>query len=138
MSKRIGAATEEFLVHQPGSFTAQIQGGKEVRNQAEDFGHAEVKHLRISMSKILRLVDVGLSKLCPKTSSQFRSAHGLQIKTEILLTKIVHGKVVEEIELIYVHCFTTQELQIKLSKTRTICPNRVKTISFQDHIFATN
>ena len=34
---------EEFLMHQPGSFTAQTQGGKGVRNQAEDFGHSGTK-----------------------------------------------------------------------------------------------
>ena len=68
MSGRIGAATE-VLVHQPGSFMAQTQGGKGARNQAEDFGHSGTKHLRISGSTFLRLLDVGLSQLCPKTNS---------------------------------------------------------------------
>ena len=108
MSARIGAATEEFLVHNPGSFTAQTQGGKGVRNQAEDFGHSGTKHLRISGSTFLRLLDVGLSKLCPNTSSQLRFSRSLQVKTDILLTKVIPGKVVEEIEHIHVHCFTTQ------------------------------
>ena len=109
---------EEFLVHHPGSFTAQTQGGKGVRNQAEDFGHSGTKHLRISGSTFLRLLDVGLSKLCPKTNSQLRFAHSLQVKTDILLIKVICGKVVEEIELIYVHCFTTQDFQIKIIKNK--------------------
>ena len=50
MSARIGAATEEFLVHTPGSIMAQTQGGERVRNKAEDFGHSGTKHLRISGS----------------------------------------------------------------------------------------
>ena len=83
MSTRIGAATEEFLMHTPRFFyMAQTQGGEQVRNQAEDFGHSGTKHLRISGSTFLRLLDVGLSKLCPKTSSQLRFSHGLQVKTD--------------------------------------------------------
>ena len=89
---------------------AQTLGGKGVRIQAEDFGHSGTKHLRISGSTVLRLLDVGLSKLCPKANSQLRFAHGLQVKTEILHTKVICGKVVEEIELIHVHCFTTWEI----------------------------
>ena len=50
-------------------FYGSNQGGKGVRNQAEDFGHSGTKHLRISGSTVLRLLDVGLSKLCPKTNS---------------------------------------------------------------------
>ena len=72
----------KFLVHQPGSFTAQTQAGKGVRNQAEDCGHSGTKHLRISGGTVLRLLDVGLSKLCPKTNSQLRFAHGLQVKNQ--------------------------------------------------------
>ena len=105
-------------MHHPGSFTAQTQGGKGVRNQAEDLGYSGIKHLRISGSTFLRLLDVGLSKLCPKTSSQFRFSHGLQVKTDILLTKVIRGKVVEEIEHIHVHCFTTQEIKIKTIKNK--------------------
>ena len=41
---------EEFLMHTSGSFMAQIQGGEQVRNQAEDFGHSGTKHLGISGS----------------------------------------------------------------------------------------
>ena len=69
-------------------------------------------------STFLRLLDVGLSKLCPKTNSQLRFARSLQVKTDILLTKVIRGKVVEEIELIYVHCFTTQEFKIKTIKNK--------------------
>ena len=109
---------EEFLMHHPGSLMAQTQGGKGVRNQAEDFGHSGTKHLRISGSTFLRLLDVGLSKLCPKTSSQLRFSRSLQVKTDILLTKVICSKVVEEIEHIYVHCFTTYEFKIKTIKDK--------------------
>ena len=54
----------------------------------------------------------------PKQISQFRFAHSLQVKTDILLTKVIRGKVVEEIELIYVHCFTTWEIQNKTIKIK--------------------
>ena len=47
-----------------------------------------------------------------------RFAHGLQVKTETFHTKVIHGKVVEEIELIYVHCSTTWEIQIKFIKIK--------------------
>ena len=97
---------------------AQTQGGKGVSNQAEDCGHSGTKHLRISGSTFLRLLDVGLSKLCPKTNSQLRFARSLQVKTEILHTKVIHSKVVEEIELIHVHCFTTQDFEIKFIKNK--------------------
>ena len=70
-----------------GSQTAQTPGGKGVRIQAEDFGHSGTKHLRISGSTCFKLLDVGLSKLCPKANSQLRFACGLQVKTEILHTK---------------------------------------------------
>ena len=113
-------------MHQPGSFTAQTQGGKGVRNQAEDFGHSGTKHLRISGSTFLRLLDVGLSKLCPKTNSQFRFARSLQVKTKILFTKVIRDKVVEEIELIYVHCFTTWEYQIKIIKIKENLPQSLQ------------
>ena len=114
-----------------GSQTAQTPGGKGVRIQAEDFGHSGTKHLRISGSTCFKLLDVGLSKLCPKTNSQLRFARSLQVKTEILHTKVIPGKVVEEIELIHVHCFTTQDLQSNLSKSRTVCPNHSKQIHFK-------
>ena len=41
-----------------------------------------------------------LVSYAPKANSQSRFAHGLQVKTEILHTKVIRSKVVEEIELI--------------------------------------
>ena len=118
---------------------AQTPGGKGVRIQAEDFGHSGTKHLRISGSTCFKLLDVGLSKLCPKTNSQLRFARGLQVKTEILHTKVIRGKVVEEIELIHVHCFTTQDFVIKFIKIKDNLSQPLKTNLFQNHCnFGTN
>ena len=116
-----------------GSETAQTPGGKGVRIQAEDFGHSGTKTPRISGSTCFKLLDVGLSKLCPKTNSQSRFARGLQVKTEILHTKVIRGKVVEEIELIHVHCFTTQDFAIKPIKIKDSLSQPFKTNSFQNH-----
>ena len=116
-----------------GSQTAQTPGGKGVRIQAEDFGHSGTKHLRISGSTCFKLLDVGLSKLCPKANSQLRFARGLQVKTEILHTKVIHGKVVEEIELIHVHCFTTQDFAIKPIKIKNNLPQQLKTLLPSKH-----
>ena len=116
-----------------GSQTAQTPGGKGVRIQAEDFGHSGTKHLRISGSTCFKLLDVGLSKLCPKANSQLRFARGLQVKTEILHTKVIRGKVVEETELIHVHCFTTQDFVIKSIKLKDNLSQPFKTNLFQNH-----
>ena len=113
-----------------GSQTAQTPGGKGVRIQAEDFGHSGTKHQRISGSTCFKLLDVGLSKLCPKANSQLRFARGLQVKTEILHTKVIRGKVVEEIELIRVHCFTTQDFAIKSIKIKDNLSHLPKTRLF--------
>ena len=117
-----------------GSQTAQTPGGKGVRIQAEDFGCSGTKHLRISGSTCFKLLDVGLSKLCPKANSQLRLAHSLQVKTKILHTKVIRGKVVEEIELIHVHCFTTQDFAIKSNKIKDRLSQPPKTNSFQKQL----
>ena len=62
-----------------------------------------------------------------------RFAHGLQVKTEILHTKVIRGKVVEEIELTHVHCFTTQDFEIKFIKIKDNLSQLLKTNFFQDH-----
>ena len=68
VSQRIGTATEVSHASTRILLRLKLKGGKGFRNQAEDFGHSGTKHLRISGSTFLRLLDVGSSKLCPKTN----------------------------------------------------------------------
>ena len=43
-----------------------------------------------------------------------------------LLTKVIHGKVVEEFEHIDVHCFTTCKISIKMVKYKVILSHLVE------------
>ena len=66
------------------------------------------------------LLDVGLSQLMPNTRQLdmfFRHVQKLQ-KQPYLLTKVKIGKVVEEIEHVHVHCFTTYNISIKTVKNK--------------------
>ena len=82
------------------------------------------------------LLDMGLSQLMPNTRQLarfFPCVQKLQ-KQPYLLTK-VKIKVVEEIENVHVHCFTTYNISIKMVKTRSILFILYKTITFKTIAF---
>ena len=133
MSERIGAATEVSRALTKDLKRLKPQEEKESGFKQRTLDTQEPKHLRISGSTCFKLLDVGLSKLCPKANSQLRFARGLQVKTDILHTKVIRGKVVEEIELIHVHCFTTQDFAIKPIKIKDSLSQPFKTNLFQNH-----
>ena len=71
------------------------------------------------------LLDVGLSQLMPNTRQLVRFfPHGT--KQPYLLTKVILGKVVEEIEHLDAHCFTTLQISIKMVKYKDILSHLVQ------------
>ena len=123
-----------------GSQTAQTPGGKGVRIQAEDFGHSGTIHLRISGSTCFKLLDVGLSKLCPKANRQLMFARGLQVKTETFCTQKSYAvRLLKRLNSFMSIASQPRILQSNLSKSRTVCPNRSKQIHFKTTVnFGTN
>ena len=74
------------------------------------------------------LLDVSLSQLMPNTRQldRFFPCGTKVTKQPYLLTKVKLSKVVEEIECIDVHCFTTCKISIKTVKNKVILSHLVQ------------